>query len=354
MSQPHGRATISTGGAAKCVSVPPIDTLTNSRPSVAYFSRATGSQVVELPREQQRADRHRRRLGDERAEQRADRQDRHPPRRRRARRRGRRRRRSAASAKRDDRPRRGERHDHDHEQRLGVVDRVVEVVRRCPSPACTVSADEQHDRPQAEHHFDFAEEMQHLRRARSAPRGRPGAPLPARRARCWTRCASAGEPRRGERVQDREEEDAVATALNGSAAIRADRVSRSEAARRVAVQEPRKGGGSGGVEHRVVGHCLPEPGICWYGLTPLEAACLHARSPPAAAEGVAPMRRLTWMVCLGVVGACGASCRGPRSRTRTRPATIRPGRPADLQRRHAPRHRSTPSSSTIRAATSPT
>ena len=42
VSQPHSRATISTGGAAKWVSVPPIDTLTNSRPSVAYFSRADG------------------------------------------------------------------------------------------------------------------------------------------------------------------------------------------------------------------------------------------------------------------------------------------------------------------------
>ena len=32
------RATIKTGGAAKWVSVPPMDTLTNSSPSVAYFS----------------------------------------------------------------------------------------------------------------------------------------------------------------------------------------------------------------------------------------------------------------------------------------------------------------------------
>ena len=39
---PHGRATISTGGAANCVSVPPIETLTNNTPSVAYFSRVEG------------------------------------------------------------------------------------------------------------------------------------------------------------------------------------------------------------------------------------------------------------------------------------------------------------------------
>ena len=43
MSHPHGRATISTGGAANCVSVPPIETFTNSTPSVAYFSRGEGS-----------------------------------------------------------------------------------------------------------------------------------------------------------------------------------------------------------------------------------------------------------------------------------------------------------------------
>ena len=42
VSQFHGRATISTGGAAKCVSVPPIETFTNSSPSVAYFRRALG------------------------------------------------------------------------------------------------------------------------------------------------------------------------------------------------------------------------------------------------------------------------------------------------------------------------
>ena len=129
VSHPHGRATIRTGGAAKCVSVPPIDTFTNSRPSVAYFNRAARLAVEELPREQQRADRHRRRLGDERPEQRADRQDGHPPRRRRraaeARDAAQRRFREA-----DDRARRGERHDHHHEQRLGVVHRVVQIVRR--------------------------------------------------------------------------------------------------------------------------------------------------------------------------------------------------------------------------------
>ena len=40
---PHFPATISTGGAAKWVSVPPTETLTNSRPSVAYFRLRLGS-----------------------------------------------------------------------------------------------------------------------------------------------------------------------------------------------------------------------------------------------------------------------------------------------------------------------
>ena len=37
MSRPHLSATISTGGAAYGVSVPPIETLTNSTPTVAYM-----------------------------------------------------------------------------------------------------------------------------------------------------------------------------------------------------------------------------------------------------------------------------------------------------------------------------
>src|SRR5574343_55781 len=40
VSQAQGPATISTGGAAKWVRVPPIETFTNSTPRVAYLSRA--------------------------------------------------------------------------------------------------------------------------------------------------------------------------------------------------------------------------------------------------------------------------------------------------------------------------
>ena len=42
VSQPQGRATMSTGGAAKFVNVPPMETLTNRRPRVAYFSLLPG------------------------------------------------------------------------------------------------------------------------------------------------------------------------------------------------------------------------------------------------------------------------------------------------------------------------
>ena len=42
-TQLHGRATISTGGAAKWVRVPPIETFTNSSPRVAYLRRGLGS-----------------------------------------------------------------------------------------------------------------------------------------------------------------------------------------------------------------------------------------------------------------------------------------------------------------------
>ena len=61
----------------------------------------------------------------------------------------------------------------DHEQRLGVVHAVVEVVPRRVPAGVAHHGDQQHDRPQAEHDFDFAEEVQSLcgdaGRRRSAP-----------------------------------------------------------------------------------------------------------------------------------------------------------------------------------------
>ena len=72
---------------------------------------------------------------------------------------------------------------------------------------------------------------------------------------------------------------ADATALNGSAAIRADSVSRSDAAGgRVAVQEPGKRGGFGGREHK-----LPlfsaRTRVMLVPPHPLEAACLQCAQP---------------------------------------------------------------------------
>ena len=40
--QPHGEATIKTGGAAKCVNVPPTEILTKRSPIVAYASLLEG------------------------------------------------------------------------------------------------------------------------------------------------------------------------------------------------------------------------------------------------------------------------------------------------------------------------
>ena len=192
VSHPQARATISTGGAAKWVSVPPIETLTKSRPSVAYFSRGLGLEIVELPREEQRADRHRRRLGDERAEQRADGQDREPPRRRRA---------AAergqppqrALGERDDRPRRRERHDHDDEQRLGVGDAVVEVVLGAVPALGRASARPAARPPRARRRLRPRRGSAAARRRRSARR-----PAAQRAARASCRCCSSvrqrGEP----------------------------------------------------------------------------------------------------------------------------------------------------------------
>ena len=69
VSQPQGRATIGTGGAAKWVNVPPIETFTNNRPSITYFRRSLGLEVVNWG-EQERAVRHGRRLGSESAQHR--------------------------------------------------------------------------------------------------------------------------------------------------------------------------------------------------------------------------------------------------------------------------------------------
>ena len=163
-----------------------------------------GAQVVELPRQQQRGDRHRARLGDEGSEQRADRQNRHP--------RGAGR---AAAKVRDlpqrglgqvdDRARRRERHDDDDEERLGVVDAVVDVVRRGGPAAIDRDGHHQDHGPEAEDDLHFAEEVQQFRRD-ARLRRHPG------RLRPFVMAVLHGvrerhEARRRKRVHDRQKED---------------------------------------------------------------------------------------------------------------------------------------------------
>ena len=172
-------------------------------------------QVVELARQQQRADRHRRRLGDERPQHRADRQNRQPPRAGvpppeagDAAQRG--------LGKHDDGPRRGQRHDHDDEHRLGVVDRVVEVVRGGVHPRCAVDGHHQHDGPEAEDHLDLAEKVQQLGRHARLRAQALGAGARSS-CRCCTSCASA-EKRAARNVWTMASTKMpVTTTLNGSA-----------------------------------------------------------------------------------------------------------------------------------------
>jgi hypothetical protein len=97
------------------------------------------------------------------------------------------------------------RHDYHHEQRLGVVHRVVQIVRRRGPALARGERHHQHDRPEAEHHFHFAEEVHHLgdhaRQWLPSRRAGPlvGAMLEAMR--------QAGEPRRREGVGDGQQKD---------------------------------------------------------------------------------------------------------------------------------------------------
>ncbi len=77
--QPHLPATISTGGAAKWVSVPPTEMFTNSRPSVRVGQSGRRLVTIELLGQQQRGDGHGGGLGDERAQHRRDDQHAEPP-----------------------------------------------------------------------------------------------------------------------------------------------------------------------------------------------------------------------------------------------------------------------------------
>ena len=90
-------------------------------------------------------------------------------------------------------------------KRLGVVDRVVDVVLRGFPAGIRTDHGKQHDRPQAEHHFDLAEKVQDFGgdargRRLSALVGRRSSPVLHPMGQC-------GEPRSGERVENRDEKD---------------------------------------------------------------------------------------------------------------------------------------------------
>ena len=191
-------ATISTGGAAYDVSVPPIETLTNSTPSARYLSRSgmCGAKIVR--RQHQGGDGHRRRLGDQRSEQRdrgqasqavatAPRHRQHagePI--------------DGADDRHQDRPRGGHDHHHEDEQRLGVVAR-LRIGERLRAAGHRHHREDQHDGPEAEHDLDLAEQVE-----------QPGMPrdsgATAARAAWRRRCGSGRERRcRGRRAPGRDQ-----------------------------------------------------------------------------------------------------------------------------------------------------
>ena len=160
--QSHFAATISTGGAAKCVSVPPTETLTNSTPSVAYLRRLGRIGREDAIAQHQRGERHRRRLGDERAEQRHEREAQEIAGDRRARGDARRRRLHAVGRELHDGPARRDDHDHEDEHRLDEV-RPVQVGRGRAPAVGERHEHQQHERPEAEHGLDFAQQVPQAR-----------------------------------------------------------------------------------------------------------------------------------------------------------------------------------------------
>jgi hypothetical protein len=118
-------------------------------------------QCVKLPGEQERRNRHRRRLGDERAEYRCDNQNGKPPRPGRV---AADRSHSAEASFRENQngPRRRERHDDHNKHRFGEIHVVPDIVHhRFPSFEPRDRRD-QNQHPNSEYGFDFAKEMQDL------------------------------------------------------------------------------------------------------------------------------------------------------------------------------------------------
>ncbi len=161
-------------------------------------------QIVELAREQERADGHGCRLGDERPEDGTDDQNGAPPRG------GRSTPGVGYAAQRrlresDNRTGRRERHDDDDEQRFRVVDHVVEVMPRRFPAGIADHRDEEHDRPEAEDDFDLAEKVQHP--GSHARRLGPSVGAGALVVSALAVVRERGEAGRRERVDDGQQED---------------------------------------------------------------------------------------------------------------------------------------------------
>ncbi len=177
--------------------------IAEQQPQRRVLQPGTGAELVELAAEQQGRNRHRGWFGHERSEYRRKRQDGQPPCRGRA---------SPqvcdALQRRfrhdDNRPGRGERHDHHDEERLGVIHRVVHVVLGRRPSQIRGDDGQEHDRPEPEHHFHLAKEVQHLggdaRTLGSPARPRAGV-VPVLHG-----VSERHEPRRHERVHDGDEE----------------------------------------------------------------------------------------------------------------------------------------------------
>ena len=114
---------------------------------------------------------------------------------------------------RHDRPRRRQRHDDDDEEGLGVIDLVVEVMLGVLPAVIHQHRREQHDRPEAEHDFDFAEKVQDF--GGHARRAAPALGVGARIAGVLNAMRERSNTRGGKSVQNCADEDRRGNAVEG-------------------------------------------------------------------------------------------------------------------------------------------
>ncbi len=156
--QSHLAATISTGGAAKLVSVPPIETLTNSAPTVAYMNRVDVLRAKNWSRSISAASVIAAGSGNQRSEQRHHRQAQEVGCRGSRQRKGLGRDRDGVRSGLHDRSAGGDHHDDEHEHRFDELARVEVIGRGGPAVGDDHETEQQH-RPQTEHGLHFAEQV---------------------------------------------------------------------------------------------------------------------------------------------------------------------------------------------------